>query len=137
MNYLALFFIAAKMYAFMYTKELAYFIQSFSLMLQNRKKNPKIRQVLVVDKNSLLFILYFIVDILFMFYCIWIMLGDTNWEPGCMLLMISALESYAMHSRISGTYTIHRLGFIYPKPWLRYLTTGMTLFILLNLLQNA
>lgn len=137
MNYLALFFIAAKMYAFLYNKELAYFIQSFSLMLQNRKKNPKIRQILVVDKNSLLFILYFVIDILFMFYCIWIMLGDTNWEPGCMLLMISALESYAMHARISGTYTIHRLGFIYPKTWLKYLTTGLSLFILLNLLQNG
>lgn len=137
MNYLALFFIVAKMYAFIYNKELAYFIQSFSLMLQNRKKNPKIRQILVVDKNSLLFILYFAVDVLFMFYCIWLMLGDTSWQPGCMLLMISALESYAMHARISGTYIIHRLGFIYPKAWLRYLTTGMTLFILLKLLQNG
>lgn len=137
MNFIALFFICIKMYSFIYARELTYFIQSFSLMLQTRRKNPKIRQVLIVDKSSMFFAFYFLADILYMFYCIWLMFDDATWQPGCMLLIISAMESYAMHTRIAGTYKIDRLGFTYPQVWFKYVMSGMTLFILLNLFQNT
>lgn len=136
MNFLALFFICVKMYSFINTRELAYFIYNFSLMLQARRRNPKVRQVIIIDKGSMQLIFYFAADILFLLYCIWLMFDDATWEPGCLLLIISALESYAIHAHISGTYIIDKLGFTYPKLWFKYLMSGQTMFILLNLFQT-
>lgn len=137
MSFIPLFFIIIKMYAFLNTRELAYFLHNFALILQARRKNPKVKQVLIIDKSSVFVIIYFLADILFLLYCIWLMMNDLTWQPGCLLLMISALESYAMHAKINGTYKIDKLGFIYPKIWFKYLMSGQTLFILLNLFEQA
>lgn len=137
MNFIPLFFICIKMYAFLNTRELAYFLHNFSLVLQARRKNPKLKQVLIIDKGSILLMIYFAADVLFLLYCIWLMTDDKNWQPGCLLLMISALESYAMHARISGTYNVDKIGFIYPQIWFKYLMSGQTLFILLNLFEQS
>lgn len=136
MNFLALFFICIKMYAFLNTRELAYFIHNFSLMLQARRRNPKIKQVVIMDKGSMFMAFYFLADILFLVFCIILMFDDATWQPGCLLLIISAMESYAMHSHISGTYVIDKLGFTYPQIWFKYLMSGQTLYILLNLFQT-
>ncbi len=133
MNIFPLFFIGVKMFSFMNARYLAYFLQNFAAMLQARKKNPSRRQVILVDKGAFLCVFYFCADILFLFYCLWLMSNDATWAPGCMLLLISALESYAMYGRIDGSYIADPLGFVYPKMWFRYLMHGQSLFILLKL----
>lgn len=53
------------------------------------------------------------------------------------LLVIAALESLAIHARISGAYDEDEEGFVYPRTWLRYLCFGESMFILLRLFEGA
>ena len=51
--------------------------------------------------------------------------------------MIAALESLAIHARISGAYDEDEEGFVYPRTWVRYLCFGESMFILLRLFEGA
>ncbi len=135
MNVIPLFFITIKMFALMNARQVAFFVQNFTAMLKSKEKTPGKRQFLLIDQSAMIFIFYLIADILFLLYCIWLMCSNDTWHPGCMLLIISAMESYAMHGRIDGTYTADPLGFVYPKLWFKYLMGGQSLFILLKLLH--
>ena len=75
----------------------------------------------------------FLLDVFFLLYCIWLMLHDNTWTPGFLLLVIAALESLAIHARISGAYDEDEEGFVYPRTWVRYLCFGESMFILLRL----
>lgn len=136
MNVIPLFFITIKMFALMNTRRVAFFIQNIVTMLQSMGKSSGKKQFVLVNQSAMIFIFYMIADILFLFYCLWLMCSDDTWTPGCMLLIISAMESYAMHVRIDGTYTADPLGFVYPRLWFKYLMNGQSLFILLKLLHS-
>ena len=136
MHFIPLFFICTKMFHFINYREVAFFIQNFALLLRERRRNPNRKHVIIIDSFSVFVIIYFICDILYMFYCIWLMTDTSTWDPGCILLFISALESAAVHFGISGTYTADPRGFVYPSTWFRYLTFGMNLFILLKLFEG-
>ncbi len=105
-------------------------------MLRDRRKNPNRKQIIIIEGSTLFVIAYFLCDVLYMLYCIWLMASPETWDPGCILLFIAALESAAVHFNISGTYSIDLHGFAYPKTWFRYLTFGMNLFILLKLFEG-
>ncbi len=135
MNVIPLFFITIKMFALMNTRQVAFFIQNLATMLQSMGKSSGKKQFVLINQSAMIFIFYMIADILFLFYCLWLMCSDDTWTPGCMLLIISAMESYAMHVRIDGTYTADPLGFVYPRLWFKYLMNGQSLFILLKLLH--
>ncbi|MCD7974215.1 MAG: hypothetical protein LUF25_00080 [Phascolarctobacterium sp.] len=136
MNVIPLFFITIKMFALMNTRQVAFSIQNIVTMLQSMGKSSGKKQFVLVNQSAMIFIFYMIADILFLFYCLWLMCSDDTWTPGCMLLIISAMESYAMHVRIDGTYTADPLGFVYPRLWFKYLMNGQSLFILLKLLHS-
>lgn len=136
MNFLPLFFICVRMFHFINAHRIAYFLQNFSKLLEQRRAHPERKQIVIVDGSASIFIFYFICDVLFLLYCIWLMLYDATWTPGFLLLVIAAMESLAIHVRISGTYVMDSQGFVYPRSWFRYLTFGESMFILLKLFEG-
>lgn len=133
MQYLPLFFLCTKVFSFIYYKELALFLHNFRAIVEARKSAKKIN-IILIDKTTMFFLLYFLTDILFLLYCIWLITGDL-WQPGCMLLFLSALESYGIQARIIGTYEINPLGFVHAKVWFKYIMSAQIMYILLELLQ--
>lgn len=136
MNFIPLFFICVRMFHFINAHRIAYFLQNFSKLLEQRRAHPERRQVVIVDGSASVFVMYFICDVLFLLYCIWLMLHEATWTPGFLLLVIAAMESLAIHVRISGTYVTDSRGFVYPRSWFRYLTFGESMFILLKLFEG-
>ena len=104
MNFIALFFLCVRMFHFIHSHRIAYLLQRFSRILDERRANPGRKQVIIIDGSATTFIIYFLLDVFFLLYCIWLMLHDTTWTPGFLLLVIAALESLAIHARISGAY---------------------------------
>lgn len=135
MSIIPLFFICVKMYSFINAQELAYFLHNFANILKYRRENPGKKQLIFMDKNGMRFLMYLALDILFLFYCLYLMMDDATWKPGFLLLSISAMEAYALRARVYGTYVIDKLGFAYSQMWFRYLMTAMSLFILLKLFK--
>ena len=136
MNILALFFICMRMFHFIHTQRIYFFLQSFAKLLEEKLKHPERKQVILVDGNASIFIMYFVSDVLYLLYCIWLMLHDATWTPGFLLLIIAAMESVAIHARIIGTYVVDAKGYVYPSIWFRYLTFAETMFILLKLFEG-
>ena len=136
MDYIALFFIFVNMFHFINAAEIAFFVQSLTKLIREQRKQDKIKKVVIIDNHTLIYFMYLIGDFLFLFYCIWLIFDDNLWQQGCVLLIISALESYAGRARISGTYSIDAKGFVFPRMWFRYLMFGMSMFILLRLFEG-
>ncbi|WP_293841193.1 hypothetical protein [Phascolarctobacterium succinatutens] len=137
MNFIALFFLCVRMFHFINAHRIAYLLQNFSRIAAQRRANPDKRQIVIIDGSATIFLVYFILDVIFLFYCIWLMLHDATWTPGFLLLIIAAMESLAIHARISGTYDEDSEGFVYPRTWFRYLTFGESMFILLRLFEGV
>lgn len=137
MNSIALFFICVRMFHFIHAQRIFCFLQSFSRMLEERRQHPERKQIILMDSTASIFIVYFICDVLFLLYCIWLMFYEATWTQGFLLLLIAAMESIAVHARISGTFTVDAQGFVYPRTWFRYLTFGETMFILLKLFEHV
>lgn len=108
MHYIPLLFLCAKVFSFIYHRELALFLHNFRAIVEARRSTKKVH-VVFIDKTTIFFLIYFLIDILFLFYCIWLITGD-SWEPGCMLLFLSALESYGVQGRIAGAYEVSPLN---------------------------
>ena len=136
MNILALFFICMRMFHFIHTQRIYFFLQCFAKLLEEKRKHPERKQVILVDGSASIFIMFFVSDVLYLLYCIWLMLHDATWTPGFLLLIIAAMESLAIHARIIGTYVVDAKGYVYPSIWFRYLTFAETMFILLKLFEG-
>lgn len=100
MNSIALFFICVRMFHFIHAQRIFYFLQAFARMREEKRKHPERRQVILMDSTASIFIVYFICDVLFLLYCIWLMFHDATWIQGFLLLLIAAMESIAVHARI-------------------------------------
>ena len=136
MNFVPLFFIFMRMFHFIHTQRIYFFLQGFAKMLEEKRLHPERRQVILIDGSASIFIMYFISDVLYLLYCIWLMLHDATWTPGFLLLIIAAMESLAIHARISGTFELDEQGYVYPRMWFRYLIFAETMFILLKLFEG-
>ena len=136
MNFVALFFICLKMYSFMNARELAYFLHTFSQILKNRCEKPGTRQIVYMDKTGLRFLFYLTMDILFLLYCIYLLIDEATWQPGFFLLSLSIMETYAVKARIYGTYVVDQLGFAYSNIWFRYIMSALNLYVLLKLFKG-
>ena len=136
MNFIPLFFICIKMFHFIHARQLAYFLMNVKKLMQERRANPQRKHVVLMDGTTMVFIIYFVCDVLFMLYCIWLMMEENTWASGCMLLILAAMESFAIRGRIAGTYEIDENGYLFPRMWFRYLMFGMSMFILLKLFEG-
>ena len=137
MNFIPLFFLCVRMFHFIHAHRIVYFLQKFSQMLEDKRRHPERRQIILIDSSASIFVVYLLCDISFLLYCMYLMFHDDTWTPGFLLLIIAAMESAAIHLRISGTYDEDEEGFVYPRPWFRYLTFGESMFILLRLFEGA
>jgi len=116
--------------------EIAFFVQSLTRLIREQRKSNKVKKVVIIDNHTFIYFMYLIGDFLFLIYGIWLIFDDVLWQEGCMLLIISALEAYAVRARIIGTYAMDSHGFVYPRMWFRYLMFGMSMFILLRLFEG-
>ena len=122
MHYIPLLFLCAKVFSFIYHRELALFLHNFRAIVEARRSTKKVH-VVFIDKTTIFFLIYFLIDILFLFYCIWLITGD-SWEPGCMLLFLSALESYGVQGRIAGAYALYTLTFFMCESFFLHISPG-------------
>ena len=65
MNILALFFICMRMFHFIHTQRIYFFLQGFAKLLEEKRKHPERKQVILVDGSVSIFIMYFVSDVLF------------------------------------------------------------------------
>lgn len=135
MNFIVIFFIFVRIFHFLYAHRIAYLMQKISEIIDNRRNNPQQKQIVVIDFSVSVFIIYAVLDILFLFYCVWLMFEDTTWTPGFLLLIVASIESLAVHARISGTYFMDHQGFVYPRTWFRLLTFIESILLLLKLIK--
>jgi hypothetical protein len=136
MNLIALFFICLRMYSFMRAEELAYFLHTFSNILKARRENPKQKQIIYMDKTGMQFIIYLLMDISFLLYCLYLLADEATWKPGFFLLSLTSLEAYALHFRVYGTYVVSKGGYVVSNLYFRYVMTGLNLYILLKLFKG-
>jgi hypothetical protein len=122
---------------FIHSARIYFILQGFTKFMEERRKHPEAKSVLVIEGSVALLVAYFFSDILYLFYSMWLMLHDATWTQGVLLLIIAALESCAVHLKISGAYTEDKNGFLYPASWLRSLTFAESMFILLRLFEGA
>ena len=69
MHYIPLLFLCAKVFSFIYHRELALFLHNFRAIVEARRSTKKVH-VVFIDKTTIFFLIYFLIDILFLFYCI-------------------------------------------------------------------
>ena len=70
MNFIALFFLCVRMFHFIHSHRIAYLLQRFSRILDERRANPGRKQVIIIDGSATTFIIYFLLDVFFLLYCI-------------------------------------------------------------------
>lgn len=124
-------FILIEIVSIIYYKRLYFFLATISSLVDARK-TEKMRIVLI-DKFTLLIAAYFLGHIVFMLYCVFLIFSPT-WQPGCMLLLLSSLESYGVKAQIPGAFQRAEQGFVYPSILLKYTVSVLSIYVLLNLM---
>lgn len=133
MRFLTLIFILLHFFYLFNSRQLYYLLQKYTTLLSERENDSSAPNIIFVGKSSLIFFVYMIFDFIYLLFCLWLLFTDNLWQIGGMLFIISALETYAFHAKVSFTYIEDVEGFIYPRSWCRCLFTGLTLFILTRL----
>ena len=133
MHILILLFIFMHFYYLFNTREIYYILNQYIELAKLNKSNPAKKHVVVVNSTILFFIMYMALDFFYMFFCLYLLSGDAYWQQGGMLFILSSLEAYAYHMRISYTCQEDPEGFVYPSTWCSCLLTGASLFILSRL----
>ena len=136
MKFIPLFFLCVQMYSFINSRAIYYFAGHIHNILKDKKANPHIKQVIYVDKSAHSLIVYMFFNILFLFYCVYLMFDPHTWNEGCLLLFIPAWEAFAVQGRIDGACFTDASGIVYPRVWVRYLCCGASFYILLKLFHS-
>jgi len=130
MKLLPLFFVILEIINVFLYKRYYYYTQLMTALFRN-PPHDKLRVVLI-NKFTMLFIANYILHFFFLAYCIYLMFIG-NWQPGCMLLLLAALESFSVQKNIDGLTVKQESGYTYPKAIFKYFMSMLTIFILLNL----
>lgn len=133
MRFSTLIFILLQFFYLFNSRQLYFLLQKYTMLLEDKKADPTKPTVVLLGSSSCIFIIYMIFDFLYLLFCLWLLFTDNFWQPGGMLFIISSLETYAFHTKVSFTYYQDEDGFIYPTSWCRCLFSGLTLFILTRL----
>jgi hypothetical protein len=130
-----LFFLVMELIFLFNYRKIYYYMQVLPSIWKHRTKGIRL---VIVSRDVLFFLLHYIVRILYLIYCIYIVLFTPYWQPGCMLLFISSLTQMAVSFRISGLTTVDpRNGFAYPTRLYQSFMSGLTVFILSNFAFGA
>lgn len=131
MKYLPLFFLTIKIFYFFNYRVIHKFQENLKRYLDEDDKNAA--RLMLSGLPPQICIGFLLADILFLAYCVYLMLSPQSKTPGILLLTIDTLETAAVYFRIKWASTIDNQGYTYPSLWLRYLAFGATVFILINL----
>lgn len=129
------FFIFVRLFDFMNYRSIARLSQELKKAAEIYNGNPDKTTVIFMQNLPTFFMFNLLSDILYLFYCLYLMFNDDTWTPGVLLLIIAALESYAFYAKVDGTCFKDKDNYFYPTLWWRYLCTGSSIFILTRLLQ--
>ena len=130
MHIIPLIFAISEVLGTIFYKRFYFYIQFFSQLINNPQDNKT--KVILLDKMALFFLVSLIMHFSLLAYCLYLMVAG-SWQPACMLLLLSALESYAVKANISGATIKSSRGFTYPTILFKTIISSLTLFILLNL----
>lgn len=133
MRWITLFFISMQFFYLFNARELYYLMNLYTKLAKEKQAQPGNKKIILLNDSSLFFLMYMIADFLYLVYGIYLLASDNYWQQGGMLLIISALEAYAHHMKVSYTYVEDPAGFTYPNSWCKCLFTGAALFILTRL----
>jgi len=90
MHYIPLLFLCAKVFSFIYHRELALFLHNFRAIVEARRSTKKVH-VVFIDKTTIFFLIYFLIDILFLFYCISLPVTAGNPDVCCYFFLLWSL----------------------------------------------
>lgn len=83
------------------------------------------------SRDIILYLFLSLVRMLYLLYAIYIVLFTPYWQPGCMLLFLSAMPQLAVAFRIDGlTEKDRTTGLVYPTRLFQAVMSGFVLFIL-------
>lgn len=133
MKYLPLFFISIKLTYFFNYKEVHKFQENLKRYL-DEKNNANVLLTSQLPPTLCIFLL--LSDILYVAYCVFLMLHPITKTPGTQLLLIDTLYTAAVYFHIKWASFQDIQGYTYPAIWLRYLAFGASFFILINLYEN-
>ncbi|MDO4178750.1 MAG: hypothetical protein Q4D21_06110 [Phascolarctobacterium sp.] len=134
MKFIPLVFVCLKTFYFFRAADICYCLATIKRLAKERRENPTQKHVVIVTQVSLCYIIYMLADILFFFYSIFLVFFTVHKVPGLLLIIFATLERYALHYKITGTYsedTEHQ--FVYPNFWLRNFLFLINSYILLKL----
>lgn len=127
--------IFTRLYDFMNYRAIARLSQDMTKAMEMHQQNPRQTAMYLSERSPSYFMFSLIGDILYLLVCVYLMFHEDTWTPGVLLLIIAALESYALYAKVEGTCFQAEDNYFYPCIWWRYACTGSTLFILTRLLQ--
>ena len=130
MRVIPLLFVCTEVLAAVFYKRFYFYVQFFSDLVNKPEKGKT--KVIVIDNMALIFLCALIIHLALLFYCLYLMFIG-QWQPGCMLLILSALESHAVKANISGVTVKSSRGYTYPTLLFKYTISTFTIFVLLNL----
>lgn len=135
MQIILTFFIFVRLYDFMNYRSIARLSQDLSKIVEQHRNNPEQITIFATEHSPTYFVFNLLSDILYLCFCTYLMFNEETWTPGILLLIIAALESYALYAKVEGTCFLAKDKYYYPSLWWRYVTSGSSLFILTRLLQ--
>lgn len=133
MDFIVLFFIFVQMIFLLSNRKIYFLLQKLTGFLAEAGKEQEKPKIVLLNGSSLFFPIYLVADFLYMLFCLWLLFTDTFWQPGGMLFLLTALETYAFHAKISSVFFTDKDGFIYPRSWARFLFSGLSIYILTRL----
>lgn len=133
MHIVVLFFLTVQFYYLFNNRQLYYLLQKITNLVKEQKQNPDSQKIILINASSLGFVFYMIADLLYLFFCFWLLFSKDYWQEGGMLFLLTSLETYAFHTRVDYTFDEDENGFLYPKAWVRCLFSGFSIYILTKL----
>lgn len=134
MSYIVLFFLLQQLFLLIYNKKIYFLLQRLTNILMDNATENSNPKIILFNSSSLFFPIYMATDFLYLLFCFWLLFTNDYWQPGGMLFLITALESYAFHVKIDSIFYLNEEdGFIYPRIWARCFFSGLSLFILTRL----
>ncbi|MCQ2564946.1 MAG: hypothetical protein MJ152_03735, partial [Clostridia bacterium] len=100
MQIFTIFFIFVRLFDFMNYRSIARLSQELKKAAEIYNGNPDKTTVIFMQNLPTFFMFNLLSDILYLFYCLYLMFNDDTWTPGVMLLIIAALESYAFYAKV-------------------------------------
>ena len=127
MNLIITFFIGIKLFGLVFSKELQHSIYVFSIARSTKKLSTLFKQG---NKFILIFISYTMFDLLFLIFCIKLLMTDQFATPAFFLLILGFLEIFGVMYRIPGTYYDIK-NLLYPRFFFNFfICDGVKCFIL-------